>query len=132
MSADFVGKYDLVASENFDEFLQALGVNWILRKTANALKPSVELVDNSDGTWTWKTVSTFKSTDIKFKLDEEFDETRMDGTKVKSIISLDGNKLVQKQTSEPPCEIIREFNGAEMKTICSCKGVTSTRTYKKI
>lgn len=102
-----------------------------MRKTAATLKPSVEVVDNGDGSWSLKTVSTFKSTDVKFKLGEEFDEQRMDGTTVKSTITLDGNKLVQKQASEPPCEIIREFNGDEMTTVCTCQGVTCTRKYKK-
>ena len=48
-------------------------------------------------TITIKTQSTFKSTDISFKLEVEIDETTADDRKVQSTVTLDGGKLVHVQ-----------------------------------
>lgn len=76
-------------------------------------------------------MSTFKNSQVEFKLGEEFEEKRMDGVTVKSLVTKDGNKLVQKQTADPPVEIIREFTGDKMITTCKCKDVVNVREYKK-
>lgn len=39
----FVGKYERTVSENYDEFLGALGVNFLLRKAASASTPVMEV-----------------------------------------------------------------------------------------
>lgn len=56
----------------------------------------------------------------------------MDGANVKTLITKEGNKLVQKQTHEPPVEIIREFTGDKLITTCKCKDVVCVREYKKV
>ena len=55
----------------------------ILRKTAGALKPSFHVTKSDDGSFTFKSVSTFKTTEFKFKLGEEFEEKRLDGISCK-------------------------------------------------
>lgn len=55
----------------------------------------------------------------------------MDGVTVRTIITLDGNKLIQKQYSDPEVEIVREFNGNLLKTVAKCKDVVCVRNYKK-
>lgn len=47
-------------------------------------KPTT-IISMEDDVITLKTVSTFKTTEIKFKLGEEFDETTADDRKVKVI-----------------------------------------------
>ena len=39
-------------------------------------------VSEDNGTWTIKTSTTLKAMELKFKLDEEFDETTPDGREV--------------------------------------------------
>lgn len=85
----------------------------VLRKMGNTVSPTVELVKEGDE-YTFNTVSTFKSSSIKFKLDTEFDEETLDGRKVKSVITLDGNKLVQEQKGDKAHKIIREFSPTEL------------------
>lgn len=51
----------------------------MLRKTAGALKPSFQVSKSDDGTFTFKSVSTFKTSEFQFKLGEEFEEKRLDG-----------------------------------------------------
>ena len=54
----------------------------MLRKMAVTLKP--DLVFSADGEgWKMRTESTFKTTEICFKLGEEFDEETADGRKMK-------------------------------------------------
>lgn len=48
----------------------------------NAATPTVEITEE-DGTYTLKTITTFKTTEIKFKVGEEFEETTADGRTVK-------------------------------------------------
>lgn len=89
------------------------------RKMGSSVSPVVELTEK-DGTYTLKTTSPFKNTEISFKLGEEFDEETADGRKVKSVCTLDGNKLVQVQKGEKDSTIEREFSATEMKAVSVC------------
>lgn len=46
-----------------------------------------------------KTKTAIKNSEIKFKIGEEFEETRQDDVKVKSVIKEEGNKWTQTQVS---------------------------------
>lgn len=92
------------------------GVGMVTRKMGSSVNPVVELTE-SDGTYTLKTTSPFKNTEIKFKLGEEFDEETADGRKVKSVCTLEGNKLVQVQKGDKETTIDREYSATEMKAV---------------
>ena len=126
----FVGKYKLKTSENFDEYMKAVGVGMMTRKLANAATPVTEITVDGD-TYTIKTSTTFKTTEIKFKLGEEFDETTGDGRQVKSTITQDGNILHHEQKGEKPSTITREFKDNQMIMILKVEEVTCTRVYDK-
>ena len=63
------------------------------------------------------TTTMLKTTTIKFKLGEEFEEERADGTKVKSTITIEGNKMTHVMKGDPESTITREINGDEMKAV---------------
>uniref|UniRef100_A0A3Q2L425 Fatty acid binding protein 4 n=1 Tax=Equus caballus TaxID=9796 RepID=A0A3Q2L425_HORSE len=92
----FVGTWKLVASENFDEYMKEVGVGFATRKVAGMAKPNMIISVNGD-VITIKTESTFKNTEISFKLGQEFDEVTADDRKVKSTITLEGGILVHVQ-----------------------------------
>uniref|UniRef100_A0A8C8X2W7 Fatty acid binding protein 3 n=1 Tax=Panthera leo TaxID=9689 RepID=A0A8C8X2W7_PANLE len=92
----FVGTWKLVDSKNFDDYMKSIGVGFATRQVANMTKPTTIIERNGD-TVTIKTHSTFKNTEISFQLGVEFDETTADDRKVKSIVTLDGGKLVHLQ-----------------------------------
>uniref|UniRef100_F6Q6W4 Fatty acid binding protein 3 n=2 Tax=Equus TaxID=9789 RepID=F6Q6W4_HORSE len=92
----FVGTWKLVDSKNFDDYMKSIGVGFATRQVANMTKPTTIIEVNGD-TITIKTHSTFKNTEISFKLGVEFDETTADDRKVKSLVTLDGGKLVHVQ-----------------------------------
>lgn len=104
------------------------GVGFVLRKIGNSVSPTVELKKDGDK-YTLVTSSTFKNTEIAFELGKEFEEETMDGRTVKSVMTLEGNKLVHKQGGEPPCEIIREFDEKQMVATMKVKDVVCTRKY---
>jgi len=127
------GKFKLTKSENFDEYMKALGVNLMLRKMASTATPVTEITQEGDD-WNIKTTTTFKTTEIKFKLGEAFDEVTADGRNCKSTITKDGdNTLVHEQECNgQKLKILREFSDTEMKMVLEAPGnVTSTRFYQK-
>lgn len=80
----------------------------MLRQVGNSIYPTVDLT--KDGDWyTFTTSSTFKTTAIKFKEGEEFEEETLDGRKIKSVITFDGNKMIHDQKGEKGHIIYREF-----------------------
>lgn len=95
----------------------------VLRKMGNSVTPTIELSKEGD-VYTFTTSSTFKTTVIKFKLGEEFEEETADGRKVKSVCTMNGDVMTQEQKGDKPTTIIREFSATEVITvsfICSTK-----------
>lgn len=123
-------KYKLYDSVKFDDYMRKLGVNFFLIQIGNLVSPTVELRKLPDDKYELITESTFQNTDIKFKLGEEFDEETVDGRKVKTVMTLEGNKLIQKQGGTPPSTIIREFGEREMVAKLSVYDVVATRKYR--
>lgn len=107
----------------------SLGVGWFLRTVGNSTTPTVFL--EKDGEWyKFTTESTFKTTILRFKLGEEFDEDTLDGRAVKSTMVIEGNKLIQTQKMDKVSTIVREFSDTECITTCTYGDVESVRKYK--
>nr|ABU97480.1 allergen Tyr p 13 [Tyrophagus putrescentiae] len=125
------GSYKLEKSDNFDAFLKELGVNFVTRNLAKSASPTVEVIVDGDS-YTIKTSSTLKNSEIKFKLGEEFEEDRADGKKVQTSVTKEGdNKLVQVQKGDKPVTIVREFSEEGLTVTATVNGATSVRFYKR-
>jgi len=124
-------KYKLEKSENFGDYMKALGVNMMLRQVGNSIYPTVELTKNGDE-YTFSTSSTFKNTAIKFKEGEEFEEETLDGRKIKSVITFDGNKMIHDQKGEKGHIIYRVFSETELIATMELDGIKVTRYYKAV
>ncbi|XP_035224707.1 fatty acid-binding protein-like [Stegodyphus dumicola] len=127
--AHLVGSYKLVSSENFGEFLKEIGVSMVTRKLAENSKPTVEIKQEGDE-YLIKTIA-FKNSEIRFKLGQEFEEKRLDGNTVKTVVNLVDGKLVQKQFGDKEVTITREVEGDTLKVVCQSGDVVSTRAYKR-
>ena len=132
----FVGKWRMETSDNFDDYMKAVGVSLITRKVASSLKPSYVITTEPDGTINLRTESTFKNNDMKFKLGEQFQEQTTDGRTCQSTIKLEGKKLIQEQKGEVNSLITRELTDNDTLTVTlvaqlSSGNVTSTRVYKR-
>ncbi|XP_037071640.1 sodium/calcium exchanger regulatory protein 1-like [Pollicipes pollicipes] len=135
MTDKMVGKWKMESSENFDEYMKTLGVGFMMRKMGNTLVPTVEITE-ADGEYELKTVTTFKTTVIKFKLDVPFEEETADGRKVQATMTMDGNTLVHeqkgnKEKEEKDSVLKRTFDGDTMTLTCTVDDVTATRVYKR-
>ncbi|GFT10902.1 fatty acid-binding protein [Nephila pilipes] len=127
--ANLCGSFKLISSENFGEFLKEIGVNLMTRKLAESSKPTVEIKQEGDE-YVVKTIA-FKNSEIRFKLGQEFEEKRLDGNTVKTVVSLENGKLVQKQFGDKEVTITREVDGDTLKVVCESGSVVSTRIYKR-
>jgi len=127
------GKYELVSSENFEEYMKAVGVGLVMRKMAANAKPVAEITQKGDE-WLIKTSTTFKTTEIKFKLGEEFKETTADGRVCMATITMDNDKRMKHVQNCDGNNLVmyRDFTDTEMKMTLEGPNVVSTRVYKKI
>ena len=48
---EFLGSWRLLRKDNFDEFLKSSGINYVLRKAANALTPTETLEKIGENSW---------------------------------------------------------------------------------
>ncbi|XP_025150979.2 fatty acid-binding protein, heart isoform X1 [Bubalus kerabau] len=107
------------------------GVGFATRQVGNMTKPTTIIEVNGD-TVIIKTQSTFKNTEISFKLGVEFDETTADDRKVKSIVTLDGGKLVHVQKwNGQETSLVREMVDGKLILTLTHGTAVCTRTYEK-
>lgn len=64
-------------------YLYSAGVGFATRQVGNRTKPNLVFTVDDQGTVCMRTQSTFKNTEIKFKLNEPFDETTADDRKTR-------------------------------------------------
>ncbi|XP_054469275.1 fatty acid binding protein 7, brain, a [Anoplopoma fimbria] len=127
----FCATWKLVDSQNFDEYMKALGVGFATRQVGNVTKPTVVISQDGDKVVV-KTLSTFKNTEISSKLGEEFDETTADDRHVKSIFTMEGDTLVQVQKWDgKETKFVREMKDGKLVATLSFEGVQAVRTYEK-
>ncbi|KAG5285222.1 hypothetical protein AALO_G00000910 [Alosa alosa] len=127
----FCATWKLIDSQNFDEYMKALGVPFATRQVGNVTKPTVVISQEGDK-FMVKTLSTFKNTEISFKLGEEFEETTADDRKVKAVISMDGDKLLHVQKWDgKESKFVREIKDGKMIMHLTFEGVEAVRTYEK-
>merc|ERR1712203_183817 len=112
----FKGKYERTSAEQYEEFLKALDVNFLLRKAATVSTPVMEVTEEG-GVWTIKTSTTLKTMELKFKLGEPFDETTPDGREVTATVTFEDGKIVSvqkaKKDGQKSTRSVGEMNGAD-------------------
>ncbi|XP_072932822.1 fatty acid-binding protein-like [Epargyreus clarus] len=92
-------RYRMKSSENFEEYLEFLGVSLIVRKIITNLPCDCILSQNPDGSYTITITTTFKNFKVKFVPGVEFESMRLDGEKVKAVMQIEGNKLIETQVA---------------------------------
>ncbi|KAM9251825.1 cellular retinoic acid-binding protein 2 [Cariama cristata] len=133
---NFSGQWKMKSSENFEELLKALGVNMMLRKiaVAAASKPAVEIKQDGENFYI-RTSTTVRTTEIGFRVGEEFEEQTVDGRPCKSLARWESeNKLVCEQRllkgEGPRTGWSREMtNDGELILTMTADDVVCTRVY---
>ncbi|XP_008321563.1 fatty acid binding protein 4b [Cynoglossus semilaevis] len=129
----FAGTWTLTTSENFDDYMRAIGVGFATRQMGNVVKPNLVISVDDAGVITMRSESSFKNVEIKFKIDEEFDETTADGRETKTTITFENGKLVQKQTWDGKTTVLeREIQDGKLTAKCIMDNVVALRTYERV
>uniref|UniRef100_UPI00398F48DF fatty acid-binding protein, brain-like n=1 Tax=Pristiophorus japonicus TaxID=55135 RepID=UPI00398F48DF len=127
----FLGSWRLVDSLNFDNYLKELQVSFAIRQMGNVLKPTTIIKMDGDSI-ILQTVSTFRNTEIIFHLDKPFEEHTADDRNCKTVVSLEGDKLVQIQKWDgKQSTLIREIKDEKLILTLSFNDVVSVRTYER-
>jgi len=134
-----LGTYELTKSENFEEYMGALGVGIVMRKLAAHASPETTITKNGNQ-WHFRTTTTFTSSDIKFELGVPFKEDTPDGRSCLSTITAVNDHTfnhVQKNCGggAEGLLITREFTGNELKMVLTAPSddglIVCKRVYKK-
>ncbi|GAA6099415.1 fatty acid binding protein 4a [Tachysurus ichikawai] len=108
------------------------GVGFATRQVGNRTKPNFILSVDDQGLISMKSQSTFKTTEVKFKLSEAFEETTADDRKTTTTVSLENGKLMQKQTWDgKETTLEREVTDGKLIATCKMGDVVAVRTYVK-
>ncbi|XP_028293538.1 fatty acid binding protein 7, brain, a [Gouania willdenowi] len=127
----FCATWKLVDSQNFDEYMKAIGVGFATRQVGNVTKPTVVISQDGDKVVV-KTTSTFKNSELSAKLGEEFDETTVDDRHVKSTFTMEGDNFVHTQKWDgKESKFVRELKDGKMVMTLTFEGVQAVRTYEK-
>jgi len=131
--ADVNGKYVQEKAENVDAYMEAIGVPWLIRKTAANITPSLEISRDGE-TWKISFKTAIKSNNSTFKVGQDFEEESPNGKKVKGKAIFENDKLTI--TTYPEIgELRRElaFTGdkIEMTMVAVAKNVVGKRIFRK-
>ncbi|KAL0594351.1 LOW QUALITY PROTEIN: Fatty acid-binding protein, intestinal, partial [Plecturocebus cupreus] len=104
----FDGNWKVDRSENYDKFMEKMGVNIVKRKLA--AHDNLKLTITQEGnTFRVKESSTFRNIEVVFELGVTFNYNLADGTELSGTWILEGNKLIGK--------FKRTDNGKELNTV---------------
>ncbi|MDG2575878.1 lipocalin/fatty-acid binding family protein, partial [Vibrio parahaemolyticus] len=127
---DLEGKWRLVESHGFEDYMKELGVGLALRKMGAMAKPDCIITLDSNNL-TVKTESTVKTTVFSCTLGEKFDETTADGRKTETVCTFTDGALVQHQKWEgKESTITRKLKDGKMVVECVMNNAICTRDGK--
>ncbi|CAH1100483.1 unnamed protein product [Psylliodes chrysocephalus] len=124
------GKYANYKNENLDAYFADIGVPYIPRKMICSSKPNMEIVKEND-TWTISTSTLLKTTVLKFKLNEEYEESMPGGT-LKNTTTMEGdNKLITKSVGPGDIKSARDYEFNDDECIITFSSEKTTQVAKR-
>ncbi|XP_069804394.1 retinoid-binding protein 7 [Dendropsophus ebraccatus] len=98
---DFSGTWNMVSNDNFDRYMQTLGIDIVTRNLAKFIKPQ-KVIEQDGDSFTIRTLSSLRNYRVQFTLGQEFEEDTkgLDNRKFKSLVSLDNGRLICVQKGE--------------------------------
>ncbi|XP_078532058.1 fatty acid-binding protein, intestinal [Lissotriton helveticus] len=129
----FNGLWKVDRSENYDKFMEIMGVNIVKRKLAahDGLKINIQQDGNS---FVVKESSSFRSIDIPFTLGTEFEYSLADGTELVGAWTMEGDNLVgtfKRKDNGNALKTRREIVGDELVQTYLYEGVEAKRIFKR-
>lgn len=135
--ASVIGKWKIQTSENFDEYMRAIGVSDDKREIAHKyLSDGSNMTQEfaADGDkWTIKTCTVMGEKTVTFTLGKELESETLDGRKVKIVFTTDGDSLVEKQIGDGfECTHVRQGLGGILTTNLIGNHQTCVRKFVKM
>ncbi|NWR68826.1 FABPI protein, partial [Centropus unirufus] len=129
----FNGTWKIDRNENYEKFMEAMGVNIMKRKLGahDNLKITVQQDGNK---FTIKESSNFRTLELDFTLGVNFDYSLADGTELTGCWNMEGNKLVGAFTRKDNGKVLtaqREIIGDELVQTYQYEGVEAKRIFKR-
>ncbi|KFW09271.1 Fatty acid-binding protein, intestinal, partial [Fulmarus glacialis] len=129
----FNGTWKIDRSENYDKFMEVMGVNVMKRKLGahDNLKMTIQQDGNKI---TVKESSNFRTIDIEFTLGVNFEYSLADGTELTGSWNMEGNKLVGTFTRKDNGKALtayREIVGDELVQTYVYEGTEAKRFFKR-
>lgn len=133
-----VGKWKLVGSENWEEFMKANNIGWFKRAILRTLKPDVH-ISNSGKNWVVAVFSTFKNMKSEFTEGKKWEsDSPIAGDRTEHMARSEGkDKLIEDQVifanPQRKIHIVREVNEKDqfVQTM-TIKNVVTKRIYERI
>ncbi|XP_075400949.1 fatty acid-binding protein, intestinal [Tenrec ecaudatus] len=129
----FDGTWKVDRNENYDKFMEKLGINVVKRKLA--AHDNLKLIITQDGNKIKiKESSNFRTIEIEFELGVNFNYTMADGTELSGTWTMEGAQLVGKfkrVDNGKELNTVREIVGGELVQTYNYEGVEAKRIFKK-
>ncbi|XP_043573538.1 fatty acid-binding protein, brain-like isoform X1 [Chiloscyllium plagiosum] len=107
------------------------GMDFANRQVGNVLKPITIIKVDGDNI-ILQTKSTYRNTEIIFQLDKPFNEHTADNRDCKTVVSLEGDKLIQVQKWDgKQTTLTREIKNEHLILTLTLNDVVSVRTYER-
>ncbi|XP_044133858.1 gastrotropin-like [Bufo gargarizans] len=124
----FTGKYEVESQENYEAFMQTIGIPDETTKKGKDFKFTTEIVQNGED-FTWSQIFPGHTMTNNFTVGKECEMETLRGKKFKATVQGDGGKIVvdfgkYKHSSE--------IVGGKLVEISEAGGVTFTRISKRI
>ncbi|NXT74007.1 FABPI protein, partial [Zapornia atra] len=129
----FNGTWKVEKNENYEKFMEAMGVNIMKRKLG--AHDNLKITIQQDGNkFTVKESSNFRTIEIEFTLGSNFEYSLADGTELTGAWNMEGNKLVGTFTRKDNGKVLtayREIVGDELVQTYVYEGVEAKRIFKR-
>ncbi|XP_049767083.1 fatty acid-binding protein, muscle-like [Schistocerca cancellata] len=129
---EFLGRrYKLVKSENFNEYMKAIGICCLMRMVANNVRPAMILTRAGH----WFTITSLTgvfTTTTRFRLNDERYASTHDGRRVARVFTLEGSTLTCVERGHKLVTTVFDFTAEELKMTITVDDVVCTRIFEAI
>ncbi|CAJ0928638.1 unnamed protein product [Ranitomeya imitator] len=129
----FNGTWKVDRSENYDKFMEEMGVNVVKRKLAAHDNLKITIQQDGDK-FNVKESSTFRSIEINFTLGVTYEYSLADGTELSGAWVIEGDKLVgtfARKDNGKQLRTNRVITGDELVQTYVYEGVEAKRIFKR-
>eukprot|EP00745_Piridium_sociabile_P026772 TRINITY_DN42808_c0_g1_i1.p1 TRINITY_DN42808_c0_g1~~TRINITY_DN42808_c0_g1_i1.p1 ORF type:complete len:136 (+),score=42.63 TRINITY_DN42808_c0_g1_i1:171-578(+) len=130
------GKWKLVSVENFEPYLDAVGVQGEYKEKAlKLLTPENNITQDiciQGDAITITTTTPLSPIEVKATNGLEFASRYLDGREIKTKFTIEGDSLKEEVNGQFSTSIVRAVEGSVMTMTMKSGDVTSTRQYEKV